>query len=167
LTPPPVERARRAGSHARILLLAAVGFCLAARPAQALDLSQKSVSSSKQFIVYCDDATLRRRVANFAEEVKGGVLQVLGELDRWRYPILVTVQRAGTDRAGQEAAKLMMIQTEIGFKVQIDVRIGADPTEVNLQRHLARAIFLEFSYRLNPEHLEDGKRFVEAPWWLV
>ncbi len=157
MIPPPATRSLLAA----LLLLASV------LPGLALDLTQKSVSTSKQFTVYCDDLAVRRRVANFAEEVKTGVLQMLSEPDRWRYPILITVERAATDRPGQAAAALMLIQSEAGFKVQIDVRIGSDPAEVYLQKHLVRAVFLEFAYRQTPELLEDGKRFVEAPWWLV
>lgn len=149
----------------------ALACCLvAAVPAEhahAVDLKQRSVSASKQFTVFCEDARLRSRVASFADEVKSGVLQMLGESDGWRQPILLVLEQAPTGQPIANPVQLSLIQHEVGFKVQINVRIGLNPSEVNLQKHLVRAIFLEMAYRTCPERIQDGQAFVEAPWWLV
>ena len=57
----------------------------------AVDLRARSTSSSKQFIVFCDDAELRRQTTTFVEEVKRDVLALLVQPDRWRIPIVVAV----------------------------------------------------------------------------
>src|SRR5258708_7054564 len=98
-------------------------------PAHALDLAQKSVSSSKQFTVYCADVALRGQVANFADELKGRLLELLGESDRWKFPILVTLERAAAGRPETNPVSFSLIEYEAGFKVQIDARIGADPSQ--------------------------------------
>jgi hypothetical protein len=149
-----------------ILLLGLLGVALT--PAPAIDLSQRSTSSSKQFTVYSPDHVLRSRVASFAEEVKGDMLALLGERDRWKHPIVLTLARVGEDAPAQSSVTFGLYATEIGFKVQIDVRIGAgDPASVNLRKQLVRAICLEFAYREKPELVRGGMAYREAPWWLV
>ena len=68
-----------------LLACLSAGLCAGAAAAP-IDLKERSVSSSKQFIVYCTDVALRGRVASFAEELKGEWLQLLGETDHWKYP---------------------------------------------------------------------------------
>ena len=48
-------------------------------PVHGADLRQRSVSGSKQFVVFSTDVRLRQRVASYAEELTGDVLQLLGE----------------------------------------------------------------------------------------
>lgn len=148
-------------------LAAAVLFLLLLSTAGlAFDARQKSISSSRQFIVYSSDANLRAQVANFAEEVKANTLQLLGETDSWKLPVLITLDRQGA--AGEQApAQVSVYAGDAGYRVQIDVRIGHNPAEVNLQKHVVRALFLEFAYRAQPEAFRAGSRYQEAPWWLV
>ena len=134
----------------------------ALRPADALDLRQHSDSASKQFSIFCEDAPLRMRVAGFAEEVKRDVLQLLGERDAWKAPIVIVLERA---TAGEPAAKVRLIESLPGFKVQIDVRIGEDPAAVHLQRQIVRAVLLEYAYR--EAGVQGGTEFREAPWWVI
>lgn len=134
-------------------------------PASAIDLRQRSESSSKQFVVFSDDVRLRQRVAGFVEEVKSDVLRLLGEGDRWKAPIVITLERASTLQPGQPPVVLRLIETQPGFKVEIDVKVGDDPTVVNLQKHIIRAVLLEYAYRHTG--VVGGTSFVESPWWIV
>jgi len=38
---------------------------------------------------------------------------------------------------------------------------------VNLQKHIVRALMLEYSYREHPELIRAGISYTEAPWWLL
>ena len=149
----------------RALAVLVVGLLAALPPAVALDLRERSDSASKQFSIYCEDVPLRMRVVSFVEEVKRDVLQMLGEPDRWKAPIVITIERASPAGGLQPAATVRLVESLPGFKVQIDVRIGRDPSTVNLQRHIARAVLLEYAYR--EVGVKGGTEFRETPWWII
>jgi hypothetical protein len=134
-------------------------------PAGGVDLRERSVSSSSQFVVYSSDVNLRQRVAGYAEELKTDMLQLLGESDHWRFPIVVTLERTTTMDLGAPPATVRFVDTPAGSKIEINVKIGDDPSTVNLQKHLLQALLLEYAYRLEPP--AAGAHFVEAPWWVV
>ena len=141
---------------------------LIAGAAWGADLKNRSTSRTGQFIVYCDDRELRSRVVSFAEELKTDMLQVLRESDAWssaRAPIVVTIDPAAP---GERIVPVQVrwVNTVAGPKIDVVVRIGSDPSEVNLQTHLLKAMLLEMSYRDRP--LPDGNQaIVDPPWWLV
>ncbi len=147
-----------------ILLLLSTALCAVVGRVEAVDFKTRTVSSSKQFIVFCDDATLRGRVCSFGEEVKSEVLQILGETDHWKLPILITLAPASS--AAASPVNLKLIETPEGVTVQMDVQIGTDPAAVNLQKHIVRAVLLEFTYRKEGA-IKAGQRYLEPPWWLV
>jgi hypothetical protein len=134
-------------------------------PAGGVDLRERSVSSSSQFVVYSSDLRLRQRVASYAEELKADVLQLLGESDHWRFPIVLTLERSSTADLGGPPAELRFVETPAGAKIEINVKIGENPATVNLQKHLIRALLLEYAYRETPP--AGGAQFIEAPWWVV
>jgi hypothetical protein len=133
--------------------------------ASAIDPRARSDSASKQFSIYCEDVALRHRVVSFAEDVKADVLRALGEGDRWKAPIVIDIERATTARADEPPARVRLVESQPGFKVAIDVRIGDDPAKVNLQRQIVRAVLLEYAYR--DIGVKGGTSFSEAPWWVI
>lgn len=146
--------------------LAAMGAFLAVvHPAAAIDPREHSDSSTKQFSVFCEDVPLRMRVVSFAEEVKKEVLRLLDEGGLWKAPIVIALEPASVERPDEPAARVRLIESLPGFKVAIDVKIGKDPAAVNLQRHIVRALYLEYAYR--EIGVQGGMAFREAPWWLV
>jgi hypothetical protein len=151
--------------NARALLWLAVLVTAGSLSARAIDLRQRSESGTKQFIVYSEDVRLRQRVASFAEEVKSDVLQLLGENDLWKAPVVITLARATTVDQGEPAARVRLAETQPGFKIEIQVKIGDDPAAVNLRKVLLRAVLLEYSYRRTG--VTAGQPVVEAPWWIV
>jgi hypothetical protein len=143
-------------------LVALMAICL---PAHGVDLRQRSVSQSKQFIVFSPDVRLRQRVASYADELSDDVKQLLGGLGVWKTPIVITFERASTLDPVQPPAALRLVDTPAGQKIEIDVKIGNDPSAVNMQKLLLRALLLEYAYRGIP--VQGGTEYVEAPWWLV
>jgi hypothetical protein len=137
---------------------------LALAGARAIDPKQRSDSSSQQFTVYCEDVRLRYRVVSFVEEVKAGVLQLLALPDRWKAPIVITIEKATIANPGPPSV-LRLVETPAGPTIAIDVRIGDDPAAVNLQKQIVRAVLLEFAYRDTP--VQGGTAYVESPWWVI
>jgi hypothetical protein len=143
-------------------LMALVATCL---PVHGVDLKERSVSGSKQFIIFSSDVRVRQRVASYADDLKADFLRLLGEEDHWKMPIVVTLARASTENAGELPADVRLVATPAGSKIEIDVRIGDDPAAVNLQKHFLRALLLEYAYR--GVTVKGGGEVVEAPWWVL
>jgi hypothetical protein len=149
----------------RVMLWLAALIVAGSMPMRALDLRQRSESGNKQFVVYSEDVRLRQRVASFAEEVKADVQRLVGEGDLWKAPIVITLERATTMDQGAPPARLRLAETEPGFKIEINVKIGDDPAAVQLHKLLLRAVLLEYAYRYTG--ISAGQQVVEPPWWIV
>ena len=64
------------------------------------------------------------------------------------------------------SAHLNFSQTGAGLKLQLDLSIGADVSAPAVERELLRAVYLEMSYRQQPD-IPAGTAFVEPPDWLL
>jgi hypothetical protein len=145
------------------LLAALVPLMLLCLPASGFDLRARSTSSSKQFIIYCEDAALRGRVAGFVEDVKQQTYELLNWQDRGqRIPIVVMIQKGES----KTPVSVRLLQTPDGPTIHVDARIGDNPADIFLQKHIIRAVMLDFLYRERPA-LKAGEEYVEAPWWFV
>ena len=134
-------------------------------PGLAVDLRNRSTSSSGQFIVYCDDREVRSRIVSAAEEIKADVLRVLRETDRGKFPIVMTIDPADPDKPDPHV-NVHLVNTIAGPKIDIIVRIGNDPAKIFLQRHIIRALLLDMAYRDRPA-IKPNQPYTESPWWLV
>lgn len=141
-------------------------FLLAALPARGFDFVQRSLSKSGQFIVYSPDVRLRLAVTGYAETTKQEVLTTLGLGDHWRYPVVVDLRRpASTDPSGLQS-QVRLIQTEGGWKVQMDVVLReGEFKKIRFPQLVVRAILLELAYRDHPPKI--GARYAEPPTWVV
>lgn len=139
-----------------------VAICL---PASAADLRQQSVSRSRQFVVFSSDIRLRQRVASYADDLTNDVKQLLGGTGLWKTPVVITIERAATMDGPPPQPVLRLVDTPSGQKIEIDVKVGADPAAVNMQKLILRALLLEYAYRGIP--VAGGSSYVEAPWWVV
>ena len=63
----------------RLLLLIAALAAAVRTEAAPPETGTRSVSRSRQFVIFCPDAALRGRVAGLVEEIKSDVLELLGE----------------------------------------------------------------------------------------
>jgi hypothetical protein len=140
-------------------LLCGAGFV---EPAAAIDLRARTTSSSKQFTIYCEDVSLRGRVAGFVEDVKVEVYSMLGQAAWGRIPIVVTIEPG----EAPTPARVQLAQTPDGPTIQIKVKIGSDPAAVHLEKQIVRALLLDFMYRDRPQP-NAGALYAEAPWWVV
>lgn len=125
----------------------------------------RSVSTSRQFVVYGGDVRLRGIVCDLAEETKRALLNTIGERDNWTIPIVINARLPEANFPEAPHALLQMSQTAAGLKLQLDLQISAGIQARDAQRELLRAIMLEMMYRERP--VAPGTAYVEPPAWLV
>jgi hypothetical protein len=126
----------------------------------------RTVSTSRQFIVFGGDARLRASVAQAAELGKSELLALLQVRDQWSVPILLNLGQPQANVPELPSVALNFSQTGAGLKIQLDLLIdrGWDPAV--LQREVLRALLLEMSYRALPA-LAAGEVYNPPPEWLV
>ena len=126
----------------------------------------RSISTSRQFIVYGPDARLRGAICDLAERTKASALRLLQEKDAWVTPIVVHARYPQANLPELPPAQLNFSQTGSGLKLQLDLSISADITAPAVERELLRSIYLEMMYRQHPD-VEAGTAFVQPPDWLL
>src|SRR4029077_12937974 len=141
------------------------GFVLicSALPAAPLE---RSVSPSRQFIIFGGNRILRSAVSDAAERVKSKLLALLQSRDQWSVPILLNLQRPQANDPEIPPVLLNFSQTGAGLKIQLDLLVDRDFQPAVLQREVLRALLLELSYRALPS-LPAGTPYVAPPDWLV
>ena len=139
---------------------------LAANGAASIIPLERSVSSSRQFIVYGTTTPLRGAVAEVAEKTKANLLNVIQQRDNWRIPIILNLQFPQANEPDIPPAQLRFSQTGAGLKIQLDLTIASDFDALVLRRQLLRVVILEMMYRRSSD-LPAGSVYVEPPDWLV
>lgn len=150
---------------ARISLAVATSVCVLGWPSPAA-LLPRSVSTSRQFIVFGSDAGLRGAICDLAELTKRNALAVLQQPDGWETPVVIHAQLTQADVPETPPAQLKLSQTGFGLKLQLELTIPSDVTAPAIQRELLRAILLERIYRQQP-NTPAGTVYVEPPEWLL
>lgn len=129
-------------------------------------VKQRSISLSRQFIVYCPDSTLRSAVASYVETAKSHVLDTLGLPDTWRIPIVISMVPPSTTAPNRSLSDLQFFQTEEGPKIEITITLRQEELkEARFPQQVIRALLLEQIYRNRPP--PAGEHYQDAPSWLV
>jgi hypothetical protein len=142
---------------------ALVPFALAT---SALPPLPRSVSTSRQFIVYCSDVRIRAALCNVAERTKAAALALIRQPDQWKRPIVVNAQPPHANLPELPAAAFSLAQTEAGLKLQLDLIIGDEIDSLAIEHELLRAILIEMMYRTQP-NVPAGATYLRPPDWLV
>ena len=125
---------------------------------------QRSISSSKQFVIYFSDGAVRSRLALKAEDIKREWLRCLKQPDEWKAPIIIQV--VTTRPANTPAMTTNLFESDGGeLKVQIDVYEPSVLKGVDFEMELYRALGLEAMYRQAPP--KAGKAITQPPAWLL
>ena len=151
--------ASRARFVSLTFLLAIVSFSRAA-PAE------RSVSTSRQFIVYGNDLRLRGVICDLAEQTKHDLLLLLDQRDDWTTAIVINAQFPQANLPETPRTELNFSQTGFGLKLQLDLVLAADINPAQVRRELLRAILLEEVYRSEPK-VPAGTAYVSLPDWLL
>jgi hypothetical protein len=126
----------------------------------------RTVSWSRQFLVFGGDARLRGSVAQAAELGKSELLNLLQIADRWSVPILLNLGQPRANVPEVPAVALNFSQTGAGLKIQLDLLVDREWDPAILRREVLRALLLEMSYRALPS-LPPGAVYTLPPDWLV
>jgi len=147
---------------------ASLMFCclLALEPTIASRALDRSVSTSRQFIVYGADLRLRGAICDLAERTKRDLLQLIEQRDDWSTPIVINAQYPQANLPEAPRATLNFSQTGSGPKFQLDLVLVAEVTHRRVRRELLRAILLEMMYRGQP-NVPVGTAYVAPPDWLL
>src|SRR5205807_494070 len=113
------------------------GFILicSALPAAPLE---RSISPSRQFIIFGGNRILRSAVSDAAERVKSKVLGLLRLRDQWSVPILLNLERPQANAPEVPPVLLNFSQTGAGLKIQLDLLVDRDFQPAVLQREVFR-----------------------------
>jgi len=149
-----------------LLIAVALAFFLFPGVGRAVDFTQRTISQSEQFIVYCPDIRLRLAVSSYAETAKHDVLETLGLGDHWKFPIVIDLRQPASTDTGKILRQLCLIQTDGGWKVQVDVLLReGELKQVRFPQLIIQAILLELAYRDHPP--EVGSAYTQPPSWMV
>jgi hypothetical protein len=142
-----------------ISLVFAVDVLEAALPA-------RTVSPSREFVIYGGDATLRGSVSELAEQTKTNLLALLGRRDEWKTAVIINLQPQQANLPEIPSTDLRVSQTGFGAKLQLDLTVGQNLDGSLIERQLLRGILLEMIYR-DEGDLAPGTTLVQPPDWLV
>ena len=154
------------GNMNRLAIFSSIMSILLTQGALLAGPPERSVSPSRQFIVYGADAKLRGAVSDLAEATKGNLLTLLQKQDGWKTPIVVNLQLAQASLPEIPPAALHFSQTGFGLKLQLDLTISSTFDGSLFERELLRAILLEMIYRQQPD-IAPGTTYVGPPEWLL
>ena len=127
---------------------------------------ERSVSPSRQFIIFGGNRILRSAVSDAAERTKSKMLTLLQVRDQWSVPILLNLQRPQANLPEIPPLLFDFSQTGAGLKIQFDLLITPESQPAVLQRAILRAVILEMSYRSLPS-LPAGTPYNAPPDWLI
>jgi hypothetical protein len=127
---------------------------------------ERSLSPSRQFVIFGADDVLRGAVSTTAEQTKSNLLALLRQRDDWKTPVIVNLQPLQANLPEIPPADLRFSQTGFGIKLQLDLTISKNLDVSLVERELLRAILLEMIYRNQPR-ITPGTVIVEPPDWLI
>jgi hypothetical protein len=127
---------------------------------------ERSISPSRQFVIYGPNVALRGAMGDLAERTKASLLGILQKHDDWKTAIILNLQFRQANMPETPPSELHVSQTGIGLKLQLDLTISTNVDRPAIQRDLLRAILIELIYR-NHSDIRAGTMYAEAPSWLV
>jgi hypothetical protein len=148
-----------------------LGLVLGALPvfaaeSRANDALERSISPSRQFVIYGGDTGLRGAISTLAERLKADVLGVLGQRDNWKTAAVINLQPRAANLPEVPASAVHISQTPSGLKLQLDLTISRELNPESLEREILRLILLEMIYR-KQTGIASGETYVNPPPWLV
>ena len=149
-----------------VIGLALTFLSIFATNTRAVTSSERSVSPTRQFIIYGADGRSRGEISALAERTKSNLLAVLKRRDDWKIAVVINLQARTANLPEIPATELRFSQTETGLKLQLDLAISREMNPAAIEHELARVILLEMIYR-NQTGIASGEVYVDPPNWLV
>ncbi len=153
---------RLAAALAAALVLAVTN----ARAEETFSLQDRSISPSKQFVVYAKDPAVRSAISRQAEDYKAEFLNLLGIDDEFKFTIIVNLTAPPPKQRNPPKTSLRLYELDQGeLKIQLDVFDRAAISEPEFDRDLMGTVLLEYAYRNNPT--SAGRSFESPPAWVI
>ena len=149
----------------RLPLVSLATFLATSMALPALAVSNRSVSGSQQFTVFCPDRDLRQKLAGAFDEVRRGLFTELGIQLGPPIPIYVNILPRKVAEVSASTWNTRWLDTPDGARVQLDILVDDDMPQQRLQEHIVSALLLTIKYRNKPP--TGGQPYSEAPAWLV
>lgn len=144
-----------------------VGLCLSAVAFAAGAAGKaRSISTSRQFVVYGAEVLVRGAMCDLAERTKSHLLRLLGLRDGWKTTLVVNLDYPRANYPETPDARLDFSQLGYGLKLQLNLLVTRDLQSRMVQRELLRAILVEMMYR-DRGNIAAGSPYVTPPDWLV
>jgi hypothetical protein len=126
----------------------------------------RSVTPSKQFIIYGGTLPLRGAMSDLVEDTKEHLLRTLQRRDEWKVPIILNLQAPQANVPEDPLSRLFVSQTGFGLKIQLDLMVAEKIDPERIQGDVLRALFVEIIYRKHPL-VSAGSEYAQAPPWLI
>lgn len=126
----------------------------------------RSVTPSRQFIIYGGTLPLRGAMSDLVEDTKGRLLRILQRKDEWKIPIVLNLQSPQANVPEVPLSRLHISQTGFGLKIQLDLMVRENIDAQQVQAEILRALFVEMIYRNRPQ-VPAGSEYAQAPPWLI
>ncbi len=149
----------------KFLLVATAALALTVRSGLSAD-RPRTISTSRQFLVYGTEVALRGAVCDLAEQTKASLLHLLQQPDDWKIPLLINLDLPQANYPDALPARLEVSQLGYGLKLQLNLLVTREIRARETQRQLLRAILIEMIYR-DRENLPAGASYVSPPDWLL
>jgi len=127
---------------------------------------EQSVSTSRQFVVYGANVTVRGAICDLAENTKRDLLAVLAQRDSWMTPIVINAHYPRANLPEEAGTAWNLSQTGFGLKLQLDLIIDTKMARPEARRELLRALFVEMMYR-GATDIPAGSWYSSPPDWLL
>ena len=128
--------------------------------------AEQSISTSRQFIVYGTELTVRGAICDFAERTKGELLTLLNQRDDWKTAIVINAQYRQANLPELPRLSVALGQTGFGLKLRLDLIVNSGLSHPEIRRELLRALLLELMYRGQP-NLKADDAYTSPPDWLL
>ncbi len=134
-----------------------------APPPDATD--NRSLSRSGQFHISGGDSGIRGSLAIIAENAKDEFLSMLGEQDKWKVPVVITLH--GDQNAPPKAHPVVfdLIYGESGFTILLNIHIGHGIEQDRFEKAVTMTLIYERCLREKPPGALESPLI--APAWLV
>jgi len=126
----------------------------------------RSVTPSRQFIIYGGTLPLRGAMSDLVEDTKEHLLRILQRKDEWKIPIVLNLQSPQANIPEVPLSHLYISQTGFGLKIQLDLVVAERIDPQRVQGDIVRALFVELIYRNHPQ-VPAGSEYAQAPPWLI
>ncbi len=149
----------------QISLVLALAAGLASGPVPRV-AEQRSISTSRQFLVYGSEIQVRGAVCDLAERIKSNLLDLLELRDDWQTPIVVRLDYPQANFPDAPPARLEVSQLGYGLKLQLNLLLTQRTERRTVERALLRAIVVEFIHH-DRRNVPAGTPYAAPPDWFL